>query len=424
MKFALGNFFLCLMLIVSCSEKSATEPQNNPPAVFETPQVVIGKMMRGINIGNTLEPPTEGGWNNGPLEEVYFDDYKSAGFTCVRVPVRWEKHAATTAPDASDADWLDRIEQVVDWGLARDLYIILNAHHEWWLVNNYANSDTLARFESIWQQIADRFKDKSPKLLFEIINEPYGMTQAQLNELNGNILTIIRAENPQRIVIFGGHEWAGAAQLLTAAVPNDDYLMGYYHSYDPWNFAGEANGFWGTFDDIAAVKAQFSSVANWSNARNIPAMISEFGAVRNCDYNSRMMHYYTYVEQALTNGIAFMAWDDGGDFGIYDRTNRTWSEVKDILIYGHPNGPVLTEATYLGNATVYLQWQNRSSAINQIIVERKSDTSDFTEIARLGAAAIDYRDTAAGSGSQYYRVIYKFSDQPDMYSNPMVVQTP
>ena len=155
-------FFLpfFIVLFLGCNKDSATEPDNTP-IHFETPQEVIEKIKRGINIGNTLEPPTEGEWNNGPLQEYYFDDYKNAGFTCIRIPVRWDKHTTETAPYVIQTSWLDRVEQVVDWGLERDLYIIINAHHEWWLVDNYSDPNMRARFDSIWTQIAERFKNKS-----------------------------------------------------------------------------------------------------------------------------------------------------------------------------------------------------------------------------------------------------------------------
>ena len=54
-----------------------------------TGQEVADAMGRGINLGNTLEPPTEGAWNNGPAQERYFNLYREAGFTNVRIPVRW-----------------------------------------------------------------------------------------------------------------------------------------------------------------------------------------------------------------------------------------------------------------------------------------------------------------------------------------------
>jgi aryl-phospho-beta-D-glucosidase BglC (GH1 family) len=409
--------------MLHCSKDSITEPDENP-ITFEAPQEVLGKMMRGINIGNTLEPPIEGEWNNGPLREYYFDDYKRAGFSCVRIPIRWDKHTEEVPPYTIHSSWLNRVEQVVDWGLARDLYIIINAHHDWWLVNNYSDPNVRARFESIWRQISERFKNKSGKLLFEMINEPHGLTQAQINELNETILGMIRLSNPKRIVIYSGHEWSSSDQLMSAAVPDDQYIMGYFHSYDPWYFAGQAGGTWGTSEDINAIKTKFETVADWSLANNIPVMISEFGAVRECNYNSRMLHYYTYVEQAIKNNIAFQAWDDGGQFGIYERDNRSWSEVKDILMNTYPEGPELLQASAHPNLTVKLTWQNRSGDNNRIIIERKTMTSQFTEIAQLTADAAEYTDITPQSNIYFYRVIYNFSNKPDMYSNPVKIFVP
>ena len=117
-----------------------------------TPQEAAIQMSRGINIGNTLEPPDEGGWNNPPVEEYYFDDYKAAGFSTVRIPISWYNHTDTLPPYAVDEAWMDRVEQVVDWGLSRKLFIIINAHHESWLKYN-PSPKNLERFDSIWRPV-------------------------------------------------------------------------------------------------------------------------------------------------------------------------------------------------------------------------------------------------------------------------------
>jgi aryl-phospho-beta-D-glucosidase BglC (GH1 family) len=104
-----------------------------------TPQEAVQGMHRGINLGNTLEPPTEGAWNNGPAQESYFDAYLEAGFSNIRIPVRWDQHTGNTAPFAVNEVWMNRVEEVVDWGLSRGFYITLNGHHEDWLKNNYTN---------------------------------------------------------------------------------------------------------------------------------------------------------------------------------------------------------------------------------------------------------------------------------------------
>jgi hypothetical protein len=51
-------------------------------------------------------------------------------------------------------------------------------------------------------------------------------------------------------------------------------------------------------------------------------------------------------------------------------------------------------------------------------------TSEFAEISQLDAGATDYRDTNTGNNNHYYRVIYDFSNKPDMYSNPVKVFIP
>lgn len=74
-----------------------------------------------------------------------------------------------SAPFAVDPVWMDRVEQVVDWGLERDLFVILNAHHDDWLKRDYDNPTLQARFDSLWSQIATRFQDKPDRLLFEML---------------------------------------------------------------------------------------------------------------------------------------------------------------------------------------------------------------------------------------------------------------
>ncbi|MBO6575935.1 MAG: cellulase family glycosylhydrolase [Rhodothermales bacterium] len=369
-----------------------------------TPQEAASAMLRGINMGNTLEPPLEGGWNNPPAEEYYFDDYLAEGYATVRVPVRWDQHTATSAPYDVDAAWMDRVEQVVDWGLSRGLFVIINAHHDDWIKQNYADASQRARFDAIWTQISERFRLKSDSLFFEIINEPKGLTREEVDDLNDRVLRIIRRTNPTRIVIFSGNEWSNAAELVAAAVPSDPWLMGYFHSYDPWAFAGQATGTWGTESDKAELGARFQMVADWSATHGIPVLISEFGALRIADYNSRMAFYSAYVEQAIRHGMPFQAWDDGGDFRIYERQDRIWPEVSDILLHGHPEAPTNLAATQQ-DSLIHLSWTHRSTMLSEVRVERRRRDGSFSTIATLDGSADTVTDSTAVGGYAYdYRL--------------------
>ena len=94
-----------------------------------TPWEMVEKMGKGINLGNTLEAPKEGDWS-APLEEYCFHDFVDAGFTSVRIPIRWTNYMLDSTPFTIDSAWMDRVEQVIDWALDTGLVVIINSHHD------------------------------------------------------------------------------------------------------------------------------------------------------------------------------------------------------------------------------------------------------------------------------------------------------
>ncbi|MGL1959477.1 MAG: glycoside hydrolase family 5 protein, partial [Colwellia sp.] len=239
-----------------------------------TSKEAVDRMGRGINMGNTLDAPTEGSW--APVaQDHYFKGYRDAGFTSLRIPITWDQHTGTAAPYDVDVAFMDRVEHLVDLALDNELLVIMNMHHEGWLKEDY-NEENLDRFKAIWTQIVERFHMKSDSLLFEPLNEPQGMSRVEADEANAEALAIIRASNPTRKVIISGAGWSAIQDLENMAVPDDEYIIGYYHSYNPWGFGGEGNGTWGTEADISAVKATFQKAADWSTENGVPVIISEF----------------------------------------------------------------------------------------------------------------------------------------------------
>lgn len=389
-----------------------------------TPQEAALQMQKGINLGNTLEPPLEGGWNNPAAREYYFDMYKDAGFSCVRVPVRWDQHTQVSYPYKIDDAWLQRVEQVVDWGLSRGLFIIINAHHEEWIKSDYTNAALRERFDSIWSQIATRFKDKSEKLVFEVINEPYGLTKTQNDDLHQRIITIIRKTNPTRIIVFQGHNWGGSDELIAAAIPADNYLIGSFHTYDPYTFGLLGEGTWGSASDISVLNNKFLSVKNWSDNVNIPVLLGEFGSVGTADYNSRMKHYRTYVELAQKYGFIYCAWDDGGDFRILKRSEQKWDEVKDILLHTTASSPKNLVLKIIQDTIIQLNWTNVLAGADTIFIERRTPGTEYKRIAILKGDTSSFTDLHPYSNLyNHYRIIARYPDR-DLYSSPMRIFMP
>ncbi len=353
---------ILVSLLASCGGGSS--PEGDSTAVAQTPSAIVNQislpittayllndeiraqqavaeMDVGINLGNPLDAPHEGDWAL-PAQDSFIVAFKDAGFNHVRIPVTWHEHTALASPYEIDSAFLARVEEVVDWALAQDLYVILNVHHESWLKENYHDQKNKNRLDSIWIQIAARFKEKSAKLMFELLNEPNGMTVEDVNEVNKRILSIIRNENPNRLAVFSGHGFTPIDSLLETEIPDlqDEFLIGNFHSYDPWGFAGQCQQSWGTNEDKSNLRQIYQRASDWAIVNQIPVMVNEFGVANYdftqpeniCDMSERLDYLGHHVSLDNEFGIAASFWDDGGSFSTYDRTNNSWGPEKDILV--------------------------------------------------------------------------------------------
>jgi endoglucanase len=317
------------------------------PTPFNTSAPAITQALgRGINVGNELdaEPNGEGSWTGGvTIQQSWFDDYTNAGFSSVRIPVTWGYCNGGNPPVIGtqyiiNTTYMARVKQVVDWALSRNLYVVLNCHHEDWLYPNYTGGMT--NFTNIWQQIATEFASESSHLVFEVLNEPQGnMSNAQVNDMNTNVLAIIRGSggnNATRWVIVGADSYNAFNRLTESSfsIPNDGatpHLIANFHYYNPWNFCGMTEGTWGMSMDKQSLLNDLSSVRNWANNNgNIPVYMGEYGAADGCNLTSRWAWYDTISADANNLGFAYAAWDDFGSdptsFQIFHRTLGTFDQ--------------------------------------------------------------------------------------------------
>src|SRR5690349_1951392 len=147
------------------------------PGASPAARAAAASIGRGVNFGNMLEAPDEGAWGLVVTDE-FIDSAAVAGFTSVRLPVRWSNHAGVEAPYAIDAAFMTRVESIVDRLLAKGLVVVLNLHHYRQLDGDAPDAGERAvapaavdvRFLMLWDQIARRFQGRGPRLLFELYN--------------------------------------------------------------------------------------------------------------------------------------------------------------------------------------------------------------------------------------------------------------
>lgn len=229
---------------VSTLQRSGCELVNGRTRIF-TMNRALGT---GVNLGNMLEAPREGDWGLN-IEADYFDLISDAGFRHVRAPIRWSAYADEEAP-YTIADGVDptighpdytNIWQRVDWIIEQadrtGLIVIIDLHHYYELSEDPAGHRD--RFLALWEQIAPRYQDAGPHVVFELNNEPEGQfneNPAVWYDMFADALDIVRETNPTRAVLAAPAFWNAIAALDGMPLPNDKNLIVSVHFYDPFPF--------------------------------------------------------------------------------------------------------------------------------------------------------------------------------------------
>ncbi len=306
----------------------------SPEAESEATVRLLG---HGINLANALEAPREGQWGV-TLRDSYFLAVQQAGFTTVRVPIRWSAHAAITAPYAIDpAFWL-RIDWVVAEAKKHHLQVILDfQNYDELYLEPEKHED---RFLGIWREVAEHYRTEPSSVLFELLNEPHKQLDAEKwNALLAKALGVIRPTNPQRLIVVGPASWNKISALPLLVLPTEDrFLVASVHYYDPMTFTHQGAPWektsldwlgteWlGTPADRQVVDRDFDQARNWGSEHHRPMLLGEFGTYEKADMDSRQRWTNYVARSAEAHGMAWAYWEFCASFGAYDSSIDAWRQ--------------------------------------------------------------------------------------------------
>ena len=313
--------------VAGCGKNSNSEAKDTAKKWTELDQTQITEAMGlGWNLGNQLEAssgglPSETCWGNPEITKELIDSVKAQGFKTVRIPVSYLDMIGDGPDYKIDTDWLDRVQEVVDYVVNNDMFAIVNMHgdgyytvdHSWLLCaeDDDKQTEIKDKYGKVWTQIADRFKDYDQHLIFESMNEEfnndYGKPDANayenINAYNQIFVDSVRAtgsNNEKRWLLLPG--WNTNIEYTAGddynfKIPTDNgckadgkRIMISVHYYDPFNF---------TIDENKTAKTQWGKYAvknydNWGQEDHVdsqmallnkkfvsqgyPVVIGEFGA--------------------------------------------------------------------------------------------------------------------------------------------------
>jgi len=289
-----------------------------------------------INMGNQLEAQSETAHGGAAITAADFKRIRAAGFTTVRIPVRWSDKTGDAPDYRIDPAWMARVTTVVDQALAAHLNVILNDHHFDALdADPAANSAKLA---AIWTQVAAYFADRpTARLWFEIENEPHeNLKQANLMATLSPALAAIRASNPKRAVIIGGENWSGIDSLATLDLPDDPNVYPTFHYYEPFDFTHQGATWvkprppalgrtYGTAADAQRLVADTGKIKAYIARTGVIPFMGESGAYEKYIPLEQRVQYTRAVHDAFTPlGVGICQWAYTNTFPLYDHTAKRW----------------------------------------------------------------------------------------------------
>lgn len=322
---------------------------------FRSSEQIVSDINVGWNLGNTLDSYnttwtgllTETGWGNPKTTKEMIKSVKDAGFNAVRIPVTWGEHMDG---DTIQSDWLDRVQEVVDYAYNEGMFVILNMHHDdyiWFKPSESEYSANSAKLKSIWTQISARFIDYGDRLLFEGMNEPRTVgsaaewtggtaeERAVINKYEQDFVDTVRStggNNARRTLIVTSYAAsAETAAINDVVVPNDSNIIVSIHYYAPWKFS---EGTEPAFTDAgkSELDTKFAELKQKFSDKGVPVIIGEFGCVNASNESDRAEYYKYYISSAKSQGIKCFIWDNGvasgeSSYGIFDRKTLSWNET-------------------------------------------------------------------------------------------------
>ncbi len=340
---------------------------------------LAAKIKLGWNMGNSLESiGGETAWANPKATKALIDLVKANGFNAIRIPCSFDQYLANSTTAKIKEEWLARVKEVVNYGVANDMYVIVNIHWDGgWLENNCteaAKSATNAKQKAYWEQIATHLRDFDEHLIFASANEPKVANATEMAVLTTYHQTFIDAvrstggKNAYRTVVVQGPDTdIEKTNKLMLTLPTDkvaNRMMMEVHYYTPYQFTlmdkdadwGKMFYYWGatnrsttdternpTWGEEADLAKLFKSMKTQFVDKGIPVILGEFGAIRRSNLTgsnltlhlaSRAYYLKSVVQQAKANGMVPFYWDEGNigsnGFGIFNRFNTTVADTQAL----------------------------------------------------------------------------------------------
>ena len=352
--------FIAAAVLAACNTSepaTADYSEGNVDAVLRS-----SPFSKGVNFSGWFE---SGGANAIPFTryvERDFANVKSLGADVIRLPIRMHSMTGGSPDYTLDPLLFKFLDMAVNWAEKYGIYLIID-NHSFDPVKNTEN-DIDKILIPVWEQVAKRYKDRSNYVVYEILNEPHGISDARWGEVQGMAINAIRKHDAKHSIIAGGTDYNSIGKMSAIPKYQDTNIIYTFHFYDPYLFTHQGsnwggpplltslakvpfpydskrkpkipsdlrgtwvensliNGDYRKASDPKTLYSTLNKAVSFSKERNVPVFCGEFGVYMINSLNEDRVRWYEIVTAALDKrNISRASWDYYGGFGVFNSEGR------------------------------------------------------------------------------------------------------
>lgn len=256
-------------------------------------------------------------------------DFKNAGVQHVRIRIK----------DKVDETLLSHLDRIIDDCLSTGLVPVIAYQADEF--KNEPNQKNIDKVVNWWATVAQRYKNKSYLLSFDLLIEATDALNKQpekLNEIYEQLVTAIRQIDSTRIIMMSPRLRSDAAYLYELDVPtnHNGYMMAEWHFYAAGPSKDNERKLWttGTDAEKQLVLEKINLALQWHRDTGIPTWV---GAWMPGDYNDgdnytieEQMKFAAFMVDSLSKSdIPFAV---NSDTKFYNRETNEWiAEMQPVF---------------------------------------------------------------------------------------------
>lgn len=311
---------------------------------------------RGVNLTSWFQVDNPGQIQFTRFTKQDIINIKSLGCDVIRLPVNMHSMTSGSPSYILDPMYVSFLDSVVTWCEQLHIYLMIDNHSFDPNVNTSPDIGNI--LTKVWSQTAIHYKDRSDYILYEILNEPHGISTATWGTIQNQVINAIRAKDTRHTIVVGGSGYNSYTELRNLPVYADTNLLYTFHFYDPFMFTHQGaswvspsmellsgvpfpydaarmpacpaslKGTWiesglnsylneGT---VSRVKQLIDNAISFRNSRHVKIFCGEFGVYIPNSSQVDRTYWYNIVRQYLEeNNIPWTTWDYKGGFGLFNK---------------------------------------------------------------------------------------------------------